>query len=39
MHPETRDLMPRDLPLVVDARDHLIDFANETERKQGYPTH
>ena len=36
MHPETRDLMPRDLPLTADARDHLIDFANDTERKQGY---
>jgi hypothetical protein len=30
------DLMPRDLPLAVDARDHLIDIANDTERKQDH---
>ncbi|MCG3266264.1 DUF3987 domain-containing protein [Yoonia sp. I 8.24] len=36
MHPETRELKTRDLPLTEDARAHLIDFANDTERKQGY---
>lgn len=36
MDPDTRDLITRDLPLAHDARDHLIDFANEVERKQGH---
>jgi hypothetical protein len=36
MDPETRELNTRDLPLSLDARDLLINFANTTEHKQGH---
>lgn len=36
VNPDSGDLMPRNLPIAPDALDHLIDFANETERKQAY---
>jgi hypothetical protein len=36
MDPETRELNTRDLPLSLDARDLLINFANATEHKQGH---
>ena len=36
MDPETRELNPRDLPLAIDARELLINFANTTELKQGH---
>ena len=36
MDPETRDLIPRDLPLASEACDHLVAFANEVEHMQSH---